>query len=68
MRLSEELSYLLTEIQEKENDLSAMSEAWEGDDPEAASCSDPSDQFCLGEEIDRMWIEFKKLVNERIMP
>jgi hypothetical protein len=61
------INEILDEIQEKRNRLNAGHSAWydEGEDasPEAMAECDPSDQFCLGEEIDALKKELKDLID-----
>lgn len=59
---------MLEDIQEKQQELSDMADAWDGDDPCAAATSDPSDQFCLGEEIERDLKAFRQFVVDNIEP
>lgn len=63
---AKKLIWMLEDILEKEQELENGINAWnteDGDACEMASC-DPSDQFVLGQEIEELWEEFKKEVND----
>ena len=53
------LRAVLGELESKYGELDDMSKAWDSDDPCAQACSDPSDQFLLSEEIDRLWEDLR---------
>lgn len=66
MSLTDKLRFMLFEIEEHEEELKNMSSEWEDGDLESAACSDPSDQYMLGEQIETLWKEFKETVNEEV--
>lgn len=63
---AQKLIWMLEDILEKEKELQAGVNTW--NDPDGDACGmaacDPSDQYMLGEEIEEMWKEFKKEVDE----
>lgn len=68
MSLRHDIENILDDIKEKENRLQEMHEIWysETSDPCEQAVCDPSDQFCLGMEIENLWKQLKVLVNENI--
>jgi hypothetical protein len=59
-----QIRYLLDEIEENTDRLEAGSRVWsEGADECAMADCDPSIQYELSNEIDRLWYEVKQLVN-----
>jgi len=66
MSLTHTLYHMITQICDKDSELERMIRDWDGDDADAAACSDPSDQFVLGEEIERDLKQLKKFVIENI--
>lgn len=62
------INEILDEIQEKREKQNAGHNVWYGDDedvsPEAMAECDPSDQFCLGEEIDELKKELRELIDK----
>lgn len=61
---AQKLIWMLEDILEKEKELQEGIRVWEeGEDQCSMAACDPSDQFLIGEEIERMWREFKDEVN-----
>jgi hypothetical protein len=63
---AKKLIWMLEDILDKEQELQAGINAWndENEDPSNQAGCDPSDQYLLGEEVEGLWEEFKKEVNE----
>lgn len=60
----DDLSCLIREYENLVEELEYMSEAWEGDDPCEAACSDPGLQFEKGEELDQKFKEIQALCRQ----
>lgn len=59
-----DLMAMLEDIKTKENHLDEMVDNWNNGDPCTASCSDPSDQYVLKNEISDLKLKFKEAVDQ----
>jgi hypothetical protein len=59
-----ELYDLLKEIQDEENEMTAMSKAWDSGDACEMACNDPGLQYEQGEKVEQLWADFENTYNK----